>query len=109
MKVTCDGCHKEFYNILKETEKQVDGQKIIRTYLECPHCRKQYDVCYDSQSTLVLKKQIRKHITMLETIRDEQKYRRKLKDIEKKKKRLEREMNILQTKYEKDFREEKEK
>lgn len=106
MKVTCDRCHKEFDNILKEKEKQIDGQCIIRTYLECPHCGEQYGVCYDSQSTLVLKKQIRRHTAMLGTIRDEHQYRRKLKDIEKKQKRLEREMKILQTKYCKYFEEE---
>lgn len=108
MKVTCDRCHKEFNNVLKEKEKQIDGQYIIRTYLECPHCGEQYNVCYDSQSTLVLKKQIRRHTAMLGTIRDEHQYRRKLKDlkdIEKKQKRLEREMKILQTKYCKYFEE----
>lgn len=87
--------------MLKEKEKQIDGQCIIRTYLECPHCGEQYDVCYDSQSTLVLKKQIRRHTAMLGTIRDEHQYRRKLKD----QKRLEREMKILQTKYCKYFEE----
>ena len=87
MKVTCDRCHKEFNNLLKEKEKQIDGQCIIRTYLECPHCGEQYNVCYDSQSTLVLKKQIRRHTAMLGTIKDENQYRRKLKDIEKKQKR----------------------
>lgn len=107
MKVTCDKCHKEFDNILKEKEKQIDEQCIIRTYLECPHCGEQYVVCYDSQSTLVLKKQIRRHTAMLGTIRDEHQYRRKLKDIEKKQKRLEREMKILQTKYCKYFEEER--
>ena len=87
--------------MLKEKEKQIDGQCIIRTYLECPHCGEQYD----SQSSLVLKKQIRRHTAMLGTIRDEHQYRRKLKDIEKKQKWLEREMKILQTKYCKYFEE----
>ena len=92
--------------MLKEQEKQIDGQSVIRTYLQCPHCDAQYDVCYDSPSTLVLKKQIRKHTVMLGTIRDETQYKRKLKDIRKKQKRLEREMKILQTKYYKYFEEE---
>lgn len=105
MKVTCDRCHKEFNNLLKEQTKQIDGQEIIRTYIECPHCKAQYTVCYDCQSTLVLKKQIRRHTAMLQTIKDENQYRRKLKDIEKKQKRLEREMKVLQTKYSKQFEE----
>lgn len=91
--------------MLKEKEKQIDGQSVIKTYLQCPYCGTQYDVCYDSPSTLALKKQIRKHTAMLGTIRDENQYKRKAKDIEKKKRRLEREMKILQTKYYKHFEE----
>lgn len=91
--------------MLKEKEKQIDGQSVIRTYLQCPHCGAQYSVCYDSLSTIVLKKQIRRHTAMLRTIRDEHQYRRKLKDIEKKQRRLGREMKILQTKYCKYFEE----
>lgn len=91
--------------MLKEKEKQIDGQSVIRTYLQCPRCGAQYSVCYDSPSTLALKKQIRKHTVMLGTIRDENQYKRKAKDIEKKKRRLEREMKILQTKYYKHFEE----
>ena len=106
MIVTCDRCHKDFNNVLKEQEKQIDGQDVIRTYLQCSHCGAQYNVCYDSPSTIVLKKQIRKHTAILGTIRDETQYKRKLKDIRKKQKRLEREMKILQTKYYKYFEEE---
>ena len=95
MKVTCDRCHKEFDNVLKEKEKQIDGKCIIRTYIECPHCGEQYNVCYDSQSTLVLKKQIRRHTVMLGTIKDEYQYRRKLKEQKNKKKLLVRVMKIF--------------
>lgn len=105
MKVTCDRCHREFNNLLKEQTKQIDEQEIIKTYIECPYCKTQYTVCYDCQSTLVLKKQIQKHITMLQTIKDKNQYKTKLKNIEKKQKRLEREMKILQTKYSKQFEE----
>lgn len=72
---------------------------MIHTYLQCPGCGAMYTVCYDTPSTLVLKKQIRKHTAMLQTIRDENHYKKKLKEIEKKKKRLGREMKILQSKY----------
>ena len=84
---------------MKEETKTIEGQEIIHTFLQCSHCGIIYTVCYDSPSTLVLKKQIRRHTAMLQTIRDEHQYKRKLKDIEKKRKRLEREMKILQSKY----------
>lgn len=107
MKVTCDRCHKEFDNLLKEKTKTIEGQEIIQTYLQCSHCGEIYVVCFDSPSTLVIKKQIRRHIAMLQTIRDEHQYRKKQKDIEKKQKRLEREMKILQSKYHRYFEEER--
>lgn len=94
--------------MLKEEEKQIGGQVVIRTYYECPECGAQYNICYDSPATLTLKKQIRKHTESLKTIRDANKYWKELKDIKKKQKRLEREMGILKTKYEKEFLEEKE-
>ena len=92
---------------MKEETKTIEGQEVIHTFLQCPHCGMIYTVCYDSPSTLVLKKQIRRHTAMLQTIRDEHRYKRKLKDIEKKQKRLEREMKILQSKYSPYFEEER--
>lgn len=92
---------------MKEETKTIEGQEIIHTFLQCSHCGMIYTVCYDSPSTLVLKKQIRRHTAMLQTIRDEHQYKRKLKDIEKKQKRLEREMKILQSKYSPYFEEER--
>ena len=107
MKVTCDRCHKEFNNLLKEETKTIEGQEVIHTFLRCSHCGMVYTVGYDSPSTLVLKKQIRRHTATLQTIRDVHRYKRKLKDIEKKQKRLEREMKILQSKYSSYFEEER--
>lgn len=92
---------------MKEETKTIEGQEIIHTFLQCSHCGIIYTVCYDSPSTLVLKKQICRHTAMLQTIRDEHQYKRKLKDIEKKRKRLEREMKILQSKYSPYFEEER--
>lgn len=92
---------------MKEETKTIEGQEIIHTFLQCSRCGMIYTVCYDSLSTLVLKKQIRRHTAMLQTIRDEHQYKRKLKDIEKKQKRLEREMKILQSKYSPYFEEER--
>ena len=92
---------------MKEETKTIEGQEIIHTFLQCSHCGMVYTVCYDSPSTLVLKKQIRRHTAMLQTIRDEYRYKKKLKDIEKKQKRLEREMKILQSKYSPYFEEER--
>ena len=92
---------------MKEETKTIEGQEVIHTFLQCSHCGMVYTVCYDSPSTLVLKKQIRRHTAMLQTIRDEHRYKRKLKDIEKKQKRLEREMKILQSKYSPYFEEER--
>lgn len=99
MIVTCDKCHKPIDILLKEEEKAVEGQNIIRTYMECPYCKKQYDISYDSQSTLVLKKQIRRKQYALGTIKDEKQYNRELRGISKRKNRLDREMKILQSKY----------
>lgn len=102
MKVTCDRCHEEFYNVLKEQNKKVDGMNITRTFIECPNCGAQYTCYYDSQSTIVLKKQIRKQVSMLNEITDEKKREKKLKEIKKKQNRLSREEKILQTKFEKE-------
>ena len=104
--ITCDKCRREFYSLLKEETKKIDGQEITRTYFECPHCGEQYNVCYDSQSTLALKKQIRKNVEDIKTIRDQKKYYEKQQIIKKKQRRLEREMRILQTKYAENFKHE---
>ena len=103
MKVTCDRCHKIFDNMLKEQTKQINKETITKTYLECPNCKKQYVVCYDSKSTLALKKQIRIQTARLNTIRDENEYKRALRNIQKRKNRLERETRILQSKYWREF------
>ena len=99
MKVTCDKCQTSFNVVLKEENKMVGKQNITRTYIECPACKKQYDTYYDNQATLVLKKQIRKAMAEAETIVDETKKTKHLKGIEKKKRRLEKEERILQTKF----------
>lgn len=85
--------------MLKEQTKTIEGHEIIRTYMECPKCKAQYDICYDDTETLALKKQIRKETTKLKNVRNENKYRAELKKIEKKQKRLECANNILQSKY----------
>lgn len=85
--------------MLKEQTKTIEGHEIIRTYMECPKCKAQYDICYDDMYTLALKKQIRKETTKLKNVRNENKYRAELKKIEKKQKRLECANNILQSKY----------
>ena len=97
--MTCDVCNYEFDCMLKEQTKTIEGQEIIRTFMECPKCSAQYDICFDDVSTLALKKQIRKETTKLKNVRNESKYRAELKKIEKKQKRLERANNILQSKY----------
>ena len=51
------------------------------------------------QFILVLKKQIKKRTEELKTIKNESQYKRKLKDISKKQKRLERETKILENKF----------
>lgn len=99
MIVTCDKCGCEFTVMLKEEQKKIDGIEVTRTFLECPECGQQYNSFYDSQSTLVLKKQIKKRTEELKTIKNESQYKRKLKDISKKQKRLERETKILENKF----------
>lgn len=97
--MTCDVCKNDFDCMLKEQTKIIEGHEIIRTYIECPKCKAQYDICYDDMDTLALKKQIRKETTKLKNVRNENKYRAELKKIEKKQKRLECANNILQSKY----------
>ena len=97
--MTCDVCKNDFDCMLKEQTKTIEGHEIIRTYMECPKCKAQYDICYDDMDTLALKKQIRKEKTKLKNVRNENKYRAELKKIEKKQKRLECANNILQSKY----------
>lgn len=103
MKVTCDKCKSEFFNLLKEEQKKIDGKEITCTFIQCPNCGEKYIVCYDDVSTVVLKKQIRKHVEMLKTIKDSKQYESKLKNIKKKQKRLERETKLLEKKYHKYF------
>ena len=85
--------------MLKEQTKTIEGHEIIRTYMECPKCKAQYDICYDDMETLALKKQIMKETTKLKSVRNESKYRAELKKIEKKQKRLEHAKMVLQSKY----------
>lgn len=103
MKVTCDSCGKDFYNLVKQETKHIDGNEIIHTYIQCPNCKTKYSICYDDISTLVLKKQIRKHTRLLGCIKDKKQYDEKVKDVRKKQNRLERETNILEAKYHKYF------
>ena len=85
--------------MLKEQTKTIEGHEIIRTYMECPKCKAQYDICYDDMETLALKKHIRKETTKLKSVRNESKYRAELKKIEKKQKRLGHAKMVLQSKY----------
>lgn len=89
--------------MLKEQTRMIGGMNVTKTFIQCPYCNEKFGAYYDTQSTLVLKKQIRKHIAKLQTIRDEHQYRKELKAVEKKQKRLERETRILETKYNKEF------
>lgn len=89
--------------MLKEQTRTIGGMNVTETFIQCPYCNEKFGAYYDTQSTLVLKKQIRKHIAKLQTIRDEHQYRKELKAVEKKQKRLERETRILETKYNKEF------
>lgn len=88
---------------MKEDTKQIEGNEIIHTYSQCPDCKTKYSVCFDNTSTIVLKKQIRKQIALLRTIKDSKQYEKKLKDIKKRQRRLERETKMLETKYHKYF------
>lgn len=89
--------------MLKEQTRTIGNINVTKTFIQCPYCNEKFGAYYDTQSTLVLKKQIRKHIAKLQTIRDEHQYRKELKAVEKKQKRLERETRILETKYNKEF------
>ena len=97
--MTCDVCKNDFDCMLKEQTKTIEWHEIIRTYMECPKCKAQYDICYDDMETLALKKQIRKETTKLKSVRNESKYRAEFKKIEKKQKMLEHANMILQSKY----------
>lgn len=84
--------------MLKEQTKTVEGHEIFRTYMECPKCRAQYDICYDDMQTLSLKKQIKKETKRLQSLRNS-KYARALQKVKEKQKRLEHANIILQSKY----------
>ena len=99
-KVFCDNCGHEFHIMLKEQKQIINGEMIVRTYLQCPHCLSSFIVCYDNHRTLVMKKQIRRQTVSLQNITNEKEYERKLKRIHKLQNRLENETNILKTKYE---------
>lgn len=103
MKVTCDKCKSEFFNLLKEEQKKIDGKEITCTFIQCPNCGEKYIVCYDDVSTIVLKKQITKRVEMLKTIKDSKQYESKWEIIKKKHKRLKRETKLLEKKYHKYF------
>ena len=96
--MTCDVCKNDFDCMLKEQTKTIEGHEIIRTYIECPKCKAQYDICYDDMETLALKKQIRKETTKLKSLRNS-KYARGLQKVKEKQKRLEHANMILQSKY----------
>ena len=89
--------------MLKEQRKTLDGVEVTKTYVECPYCKSQFNAYFDTQATLVLKKQIRKHMAKLQTIKDNHQYLKEEKAIEKKQRRLGRETNILFAKYNKEF------
>ena len=84
--------------MLKEQTKTIDGHKIIRTYIEGPKCKAQYDICYDDMDTLALKKQIRKETKRFQSLRNS-KYARGLQKVKEKQKRLEHANMMLQSKY----------
>lgn len=104
MKVRCNRCERQFDNLLKEETKQIDGRLIIHTFLQCPYCKQVYSVCYHDYSTLAITKQIRKRTAKLRNIKDLKQYEKELRKIQNKQKQLERNMKILQTKYQNYFR-----
>lgn len=81
----------------------IDGQQIIRTYMECPNCKRRYNVCFDNNSTLVKKKQIRMQTKMLQKVRDLEQREQKKLELEKRKRNVLRETKILRMKYERQF------
>lgn len=107
--IVCDRCKKQFNERLHEQTKNIEGNEVIRTYLKCPYCKETYSVCYDTQATLVLKKQIRKNTALLSQIKNEQKYKNELKRIEKRKIRLSKAMKVVETKYKEEFEKENNK
>ena len=99
MIVTCDRCHKDFTIKLKEQTKRFDEMDVTKTYLECPHCLKQFDVCLDNDVTLGLKKKIRKTTEKLKSIKNETKYRRTQREIQSYSNQLLKEESSLKEKY----------
>ena len=107
--IVCDRCKRQFNERLYEQTKSVEGNEVIRTYLKCPYCKEVYTVCYDTQATLALKKQIRKNTALLSQIKNETKYKNELKRIEKRQRRLSKEMKVVETKYKEEFEKERNK
>ena len=94
MIVTCEKCQKDFNPILKE-ENRTDGknQIITRAYFVCPFCGLQYNCYYDNQKTLTLRKQVRKHRSMLDWHNnlDEHQINKVKRTVEKKQRQIEKE------------------
>lgn len=104
--VKCDKCNKDFQERIYEQNKMFGNLKVTKTFLRCPYCKKHFVICFDTDATIAKKKQIKKKTAMLSEIGNNKEGKRLAKEIEKSKKKLEREMKILQTKYAREFMEE---
>lgn len=104
--VTCDKCNKDFQERIYEQNKMFGNLRVTKTFLRCPYCKAHFVICFDTDATIAKKKQIRKKTAMLSEIKSSKEEKRLVKEIEKSKKKLSREMKILQTKYAEEFMEE---
>lgn len=104
--VTCDKCKKDFQERIYEQNKMFGNLRVTKTFLRCPYCKAHFVICFDTDATIAKKKQIRKKTAMLSGITSSKEVKRLTKEIEKSKKKLEREMKIIQTKYAEEFLEE---
>lgn len=102
MKVRCDKCRIEFLAMLQETEKETEKQgTIIRTYLKCPNCGAEYDVCYNNSVSLSVQKAIRKDSEKMKHVQTEQEYYKLYRRIKKRQKRLVREQERAEVEFKK--------
>lgn len=84
----------------QETKVTSKGEVITKTLLRCNFCSSVYTVCYDNTKTKILKQTIKTRVEELNKIIIPEQRVKKMKQVEKLQKMLEKENNRLCIMYE---------
>lgn len=84
----------------QETKVTSNCESITKTFLRCNFCSSVYTVCYDNTKTKILKQTIKTRVEELNKIIIPEQRVKKMKQIEKLQKMLEKENNRLCIMYE---------